>query len=129
MGQQALATRVLGSTLVVETRLNLNMQSLTLEEVASKRRKLIADTRRGIAAEVAQSLAGTGYERVGVLMFEAEVRRGGALAEEKGEHGAEWFNEDANFKRAVGAVEPPGDAQVLRRVPAWPLPRLPRFLR
>ena len=45
MGQQALKTKVLGSTLIVDARLNLNMQSLTLEQVAAKRRTLIVDAK------------------------------------------------------------------------------------
>ena len=51
MGQQALSTRVVGSTLVVETRLNLNMQSLTLEEVTSKRRKVVKDMVENVLAD------------------------------------------------------------------------------
>lgn len=41
MGLQVVGTRVLGGTLVVDIRLNLNMVSLTLEEVVAKRRKLV----------------------------------------------------------------------------------------
>ena len=105
MGQQALATRVHGSTLVVETRLNLNMQSLTLEEVASKRLKLLTDTKEGMASEIRAALVGTGYEEVGVLMFDAEVRRSGVLYHEgETKRDAEWFNDDTNFKKAVDAV-------------------------
>ena len=105
MGQQALATRVLGSTLIVDTRLNLNMQSLTLEEVASKRRKLLEDTQQSMASEVRRALAGTGYEEVGVRMFEAEVRRSGKLYSDAGEkHDAEWFNADENLRQIPCAI-------------------------
>ena len=41
LGLQALSTRVQGSVLLAQIRLNLNMMSLTLEEVISKRRKLV----------------------------------------------------------------------------------------
>ena len=56
MGQQALATRVRGGTLIVEMRLNLNMQSLTLEEVVSKRRKVVRDMVANVSADFERGL-------------------------------------------------------------------------
>eukprot|EP00325_Prymnesiales_sp_UTEX-LB-985_P002783 CAMPEP_0174705770 /NCGR_PEP_ID=MMETSP1094-20130205/8869_1 /TAXON_ID=156173 /ORGANISM="Chrysochromulina brevifilum, Strain UTEX LB 985" /LENGTH=1050 /DNA_ID=CAMNT_0015903971 /DNA_START=465 /DNA_END=3614 /DNA_ORIENTATION=+ len=106
IGEQALSTHVNEDTLIVDTRLNLNMKSSTLEEVMSKRRKLIEDTKDGIAAEVRTQMAGSGFEEVGVRMFEAEVRRKQVLyiggSDEKRD--AEWFNVDGNFKTAISAV-------------------------
>ena len=43
LGQQPLAARVAGGSLVVETRMSLNMMSLTLEQVLNKRFRLLKD--------------------------------------------------------------------------------------
>jgi len=77
IGQQALATRVATSTLIVETRLNVNMQSLTLEEVLSKRRKLLEDTQFSMAAEVKAEEVdrGTRFEEIAVQVFEKAVQK------------------------------------------------------
>ena len=52
MGLQVRGTSVDGGTLVVKTRLSINMASLTLEQVAGKRKKLLADMVVQMAAEV-----------------------------------------------------------------------------
>ena len=114
MGQQALSTRVHGATLTVEMRLNLNMQSLTLEEVLSKRRKLLEEAQQSMASEVRMALAGTGYEEIGVRMFDAEVQKSGALHKEGGaRHDGDWFNDDSHFKQAVGTVVDAKQASML----------------
>ena len=62
LGQQPLATRVDGNTLVVETRTSLNMLSLTLEQVLSKRHKLIKDMAASMVLEVRMATAGSGLK-------------------------------------------------------------------
>ena len=51
-GLEALSTEVEGSTLVVITRLSLNMASLTLEQVLSRRRKMLQDMAAGMKGEL-----------------------------------------------------------------------------
>ena len=58
MGIQVHGTRVEGGTLVVSARLSLNMASLTLEQVAGKRLKLLVDMTSQMAAEVRKAVGG-----------------------------------------------------------------------
>ena len=61
MGIQIIGTRVEGHTLIVESRFSLNMASLTLEQVAGKRKKLLVDMGAQMAVEVRADLeAGEG---------------------------------------------------------------------
>ena len=60
-----------------------------------------------MADEVRVQLADTGFELVGVKMFEAKVREMCVLyvspsSDEKRD--PDWFNIDENFKKAVGDV-------------------------
>ena len=52
MGVEVLRTRVDGSTLVLESRLSVNQMALTLDQVVSKRRKLVADMCLQMKAEL-----------------------------------------------------------------------------
>ena len=56
-GIQAIGTRVDGRTLVVETRLSLNLMALTLEQVVSKRQKLLQSMNEGTVLELQSALA------------------------------------------------------------------------
>ena len=58
MGLQVRGTSVDGGTLIVKTRLSINMASLTLEQVAGKRKKLLADMAVQMAAEVRKGRKG-----------------------------------------------------------------------
>ena len=105
LGQQPLVSRIEGGTLVVETRMSLNMMSLTLEQVLNKRHRLLKEMGAGMASEVRAALTGTGYEAVGERMLEAQVRQRGVLYNpDNAKHAAEWFNDDTHFKEAVVAI-------------------------
>ena len=61
-GLEALQSRVAGGTLLVEMRLSLNQQALTLEQVLGKRRKLLVEMGENMLLELRASLD----ERVGI---------------------------------------------------------------
>ena len=95
LGQQPLATRVQGSTLVVATRMSLNMLSLTLEQVLHKRHRLVKEMAAGMVLEVRGALAGSGVAVSQAAALRSELHDN-ILAEEP-----EHFNEDAAFVQAV----------------------------
>ena len=93
MGLQVRGTSVDGGTLVVKTRLSINMASLTLEQVAGKRKKLLADMVVQMAAEVRKDRTAEVAEEAARM-----VRTNLApLLEGK----AESFNQDVHFQKAV----------------------------
>ena len=56
LGQEALRSRVQGQVLLVETALSCNMNSLTLEQVVSKRRKVCVDMLASMQEELGHEL-------------------------------------------------------------------------
>ena len=56
VGLEVLKTNVQGDTLEVESRFSLNMSAQTLEQVVSKRRKMLADMAHGMHFEVRNAL-------------------------------------------------------------------------
>ena len=81
MGIQVLGTRVDGGTLVVQSRFSLNMASLTLEQVAGKRKKLLTDMGMQMAAEVRTDLDAATADKAASLVrtflnYVARVTRG-----------------------------------------------------
>ena len=93
MGLQVRGTSVDGGTLVVKTRLSINMASLTLEQVAGKRKKLLADMVVQMAAEVRKDRTAEAAEEA-ARMVQAKLA---PLLEGK----AEAFNQDVHFQKAV----------------------------
>ena len=93
MGLQVRGTSVDGGTLIVKTRLSINMASLTLEQVAGKRKKLLADMAVQMAAEVRKGRTVEAAEEA-ARMVQAKLA---PLL--KGE--AEAFNKDMHFQKAV----------------------------
>lgn len=81
LGQEMLRSRVDGTTLVMQTRLSLNMLSLTLEQVVGKRRKLVGDMAQGMALELRGAL-GDGRGEVSLDGALKVLRETPALAEE-----------------------------------------------
>ena len=100
MGQQALATRVRGGTLIVEMRLNLNMQSLTLEEVVSKRRKVVKDMAANVSADFERGL-GEAWKTLDPLMLRRAHTFLDALLGPLQSHEPEYYNEDAKLGGAI----------------------------
>ena len=96
-GLEVQDTRIDGSVLIVEARLSVNLNALTIEQVVSKRRVLIDQMVGQIRDLVGQELKGTGFEEGGLARLDAEVS-----AKRRDE--ADWYNEDANFKTAVDFV-------------------------
>ena len=52
------AASVEGSVLVLAVRLSVNLQALTIEQVVSKRRKLVVDMGSNMAAELRHEVGG-----------------------------------------------------------------------
>ena len=100
IGLQVLGTRIDGGSLVVSSRLSLNMSSLTLEQVAGKRKKLLADMAMQITSEVQRGLSGTGFEECGVSQLNEKL-----LSKTSMLHmAAEDYNVDGIFKDAVDCL-------------------------
>ena len=55
-GLEVMGTRIEGSVVVLEVRLSVNLSALTIEQVVSKRRKLLLDMARGMRVEVRDRL-------------------------------------------------------------------------
>ena len=102
-GQQALATRVRGGTLVVEMRLNLNMQSLTLEEVVSKRRKVVKDMVTSVSADFEQSLPKS-WKSLDEEVVGRAHKCLKTLLEPTHTAEADHYNNDANLGGAINEV-------------------------
>ena len=94
MGLQVRGTSVDGGTLIVKTRLSINMASLTLEQVAGKRKKLLADMAVQMAAEVRKGRSTAEEAEEAARMVQAKLA---PLLEGK----AEAFNKDMHFQKAV----------------------------
>ena len=100
MGQQALSTRVHEGTLIIEMRLNLNMQSPTLEEVVSKRRKVVKDMVANVSADFERGL-GEAWKTLDPSMLRRAHTLLDALLGPLQSHGPEYYNEDAKLGGAI----------------------------
>ena len=107
---QVRSTGVEGGTLVVQSSISINMASLTLEQVAGKRKKLLTDMGAQMAAEVRRGVAGEAAEEAAQLVrvhlgLEGCADAGGAadkrLEAPLGDE-AEAYNSDPRFQAAVG---------------------------
>lgn len=101
-GVEVIRTRVEGATLIIEARNSVNLASLTIEQVVSKRRKILIDIAGTMRNEVCDALAPR-------KRFSDPVVRQlrGEMVQEMvhniaASEPAEWFNEDANFAKAMG---------------------------
>ena len=93
MGLQVRGTSVESGTLIVECRISINMASLTLEQVAGKRKKLLGDMVKQMEGEV----------RVGLSAETADqaARMVQTKLEPMFEEDAQAFNKDVRFQQAV----------------------------
>ena len=97
-GLEVVGLRCDGAVLVIEARLSVNLNALTIEQVTGKRLKLLTDMASNMEAEVRAGLGGSGFEAVGPSLLRSELQCG-AL-----QHAAEWYNDDDNFESACKAV-------------------------
>ena len=88
-GIEALTSDVEGSMLVIHSRLSLNLSAQTLEQVLSRRRKMLMDMAAGIELELRESLNEAIYPIARKILRKA--LENGAY-----EYPPEWFNNDDN---------------------------------
>lgn len=86
-GMEVIDTRVEGSVLVVQVRLNVNFTALTIDQVLTKRHKVIKDMCENLKSEAERELGGEAWEA-----YFAEVQNLAAL-----EHDDEVPCDDDNF--------------------------------
>ena len=93
-GIEALSVEVDSSMLVIHSRLSLNLASHTLEQVLSRRRKMLMDMVGGIELELRDTL-GDHLIGLGVSILQRALRYG-PLSKDP-----EWFNDDENFSHVM----------------------------
>ena len=89
-GLEALDTQVSGGMLVIHARLSLNMAAHTLEQVLSRRRKMLMDMCNGIELELRDVLE-VKYANYAIKVLNHALQFG-PLSKD-----TEWFNDDENF--------------------------------
>ena len=95
-GLEVLSTEVEGSSLLVHTRLSLNMVSLTLEQVISRRRKLLMDMADGMISEIKHAFRDAPTHAATGATILGKAIEWGSLS-----HPVEWFNDDEHFASAI----------------------------
>ena len=95
-GIEALNSDVEGSILVIHSRLSLNLAAQTLEQVLSRRRKMLMDMATGIELELRDTLSG----QLNLVPVALKILRK-ALAYGAYSHSPEWFNNDDNFAKIM----------------------------
>jgi len=93
-GIEALTSDVEGSMLVIHSRLSLNLSAQTLEQVLSRRRKMLMDMAAGIELELREGLGEATYPLARKILRKALEY--GAYA-----YPPEWFNNDDNFAKVM----------------------------
>ena len=93
-GIEALGSDVEGNMLVIESRFSLNLSAQTLEQVLSRRRKMLMDMAHGIELDLREMLP-----EAQIDLALRILRR--ALAYGAYSYSPEWFNNDDNFLLAV----------------------------
>jgi hypothetical protein len=86
-GLEVTDTTVDCSTLIVSSKMSLNLLSQTLEQVLSRRRKLLGDMATNMRIELHNALNGSGFEAAGARMLNDELE--GSLLR----NDPEWYNE------------------------------------
>ena len=93
-GIEALTSDVEGSMLVISARLSLNLSAQTLEQVLSRRRKMLMDMAAGIELELRDSLGEANYPLARKILRKA-LEFGAYM------YPPEWFNNDDNFSKVM----------------------------
>ena len=96
-GLEALSHSVEGGMLVIQSRLSLNMAAHTLEQVLSRRRKMLMDMCTGIELEIRDAVD----IKLGQLAVDILQRAllFGPLSKD-----TEWFNDDENFAQVMAST-------------------------
>ena len=117
LGMEALRSHVQGRMLVVEVALSNNLNSLTLEQVVSKRRKVCLDMLSSMQTELTQTLKQPRWEPPGWLSSLKDDAHG-AISSVRShllDVDAATFNDDDYLAAAVGGV-----VRASRAVSNWP---------
>ncbi|KOO20837.1 achain structural determinant protein [Chrysochromulina tobinii] len=93
-GIEALTSDVEGSMLLISARLSLNLSAQTLEQVLSRRRKMLMDMAAGIELELRDSLGEANYPLARKILRKA-LEFGAYM------YPPEWFNNDDNFSKVM----------------------------
>ena len=101
-GIEALTSDVEGSILVINSRLSLNLAAQTLEQVLSRRRKMLMDMATGIELEIREGLRDSTEARLVTKHTSPLVDVALRILRKALEYGAykkapDWFNNDDNF--------------------------------
>ena len=96
-GLEALSHNVEGGILIINSRLSLNMAAHTLEQVLSRRRKMLMDMCSGIELELRDALD----LKLGNLAVNILQR---SLLFGPFSHDTEWFNDDENFAQVMSST-------------------------
>jgi len=91
-GVEALGSDVEGNMLMIESRFSLNLAAQTLEQVLSRRRKMLMDMAYGIELDLREALT----DRPAQCELAIKILRSG-LEYAAYQHTPEWFNNDDNF--------------------------------
>ena len=101
-GLEVQGVTVEGTVLVVEARLSVNLNALTIEQVVGARKKMLEDMVPGLEGEVRQALDVEGIANaegsrwVAGLLRPALEAEGGALS-----HPTDWYNDDERLAAAM----------------------------
>uniref|UniRef100_A0A7S3ET14 NAD(P)(+)--arginine ADP-ribosyltransferase n=1 Tax=Haptolina ericina TaxID=156174 RepID=A0A7S3ET14_9EUKA len=95
-GLEMSSAKVDVNSLVIGTRLSVNLTALTLEQVVSKRRKMIMDMGDGMNMEIREELKDRPEDgEQAILLLKKGLEAGPFSFTPK------WYNDDENFSRAV----------------------------
>jgi len=97
-GLEIMKLTVDGTVLVPLVRLSINLNAATIDQVISRRRKLLIDMGTNMSVEVSAALSGTGFEEVAVKMLSDQLHRD-ALAQP-----VMWYNVEEHFQEGVARV-------------------------
>ena len=89
-GIEALTSDVEGHMLVIHSRLSLNLAAQTLEQVLSRRRKMLMDMAKGIELEVREALPEK-HVALAITILKNALKYGPLNQD------PEWYNNDDNF--------------------------------
>jgi len=95
LGNQPLASRVDGHTLVIDMRLSVNMLSSTLEQVMARRSRLVRSMANNMLLEARSELDESPYAPMLIETLEND------LTSHVTSMDAAWYNKDANFGAAI----------------------------
>ena len=93
-GVEALHSDVEGNMLVIQSRFSLNLSAQTLEQVLSRRRKMLMDMAYGIELDLREALSEQ-HIHIALKILRKALQYGAYSYEPK------WFNNDENFAKVM----------------------------